>query len=126
MNKFLLSLFVLYNILLYDFKVAFNAAYQKFKTVALKFIKYVTQKVKRFFIELGHFIAAFFSAIWRFLKYITWPFRKALYEYVIITFAACLFISLKYPEWKWTDYTWIGFFFVLMTALLVGTLRDKM
>jgi preprotein translocase subunit SecE len=125
MRNFLLSLFVLYNIRSYDLSVLINAAYFKTAKIVTHFIKYVTQKVKHFFIETGHFIVAFFQAIWRFLKYITWPFRHALYEYVVVVFFACLFITIKYPEWKWTDYSWLVFFFVMMTALLVGTLRDK-
>jgi len=125
MNNFLLSLFVLFNILWYDFRIGFNSAYMWFTNLVIKFIKYVTYKVKRFFIECGYFIAAFFAAIWRFLKWVTLPFRKATYEYTVVTFFVCGFISLRYPEWKWTDYTWLIFFFVLMLSILILTLKEN-
>lgn len=114
MNKFLLSLFVLINILWYDIRIGWNAAYMCVTNLVLKFLVYIANKIK-----------AFFSTIWKFIKWITWPFRHALYEYVVVTFIACLFVTIKYPEWPWTDYSWIVFFFVLMITLLISAIRDK-
>ena len=105
MNKFLLALFVFINIMWYDVRIELNAAYMYVTNLILKFVSYILHKTKTF------------------LLWISWPFRKALYEYPVIIFFICLFLTIIYPEWKWTDYTWLIFFFALMTTLFISTIK---
>lgn len=114
MHKFLLSLFIFINLVLYDIRIGWNAFYMYVTNLLLKFLSYILLSIK-----------SFFKRIWTLLKWVTWPFRKMSYHYVFIIFFACLFITIKYPEWKWTDYTWLVFFFTLMLYLLISTLTDK-
>jgi len=110
----LLGLFVLFNILWYDIRIAWNATYM-----------YVTNLVLQFLFYMWHKIISFFKGIWKFFKWITWPFRKMSYHYPIIIFFACSFVTIAYPEWKWTDYSWLVFFFALILYLFISTLTDK-
>lgn len=110
MNNFFLSLLISFIIFWHNFKISLNNALNNI----VKFIKYVIYNIKYFL-----------QKVWKFLKYITLPFRKALYEYTIAVFFICLFISLKYPEWKYADYIWLMFFFSLMLSLLVDVIKDK-
>jgi hypothetical protein len=121
MKNFLLSLFVLLNIIYWDLKDVRKSLAKNLSA----YMKSLGNAFKNLVISLKNGIVNACISFWKFLKWITNPFRKATYEYVILAFFACLFISIKFPAWKWTDYTWLGFFFVLMLTLLIATIKDK-
>ena len=110
MRRFLLSLFILYHILRQDL---------------LYYAECVRIGFKHFFTGCVNVIKAFFRSLWNGIKFITKPFRKMLYEYPVIAFVGCLFISLRFKTWLYADYVWVLFFFVLMATLAVVAIRDK-
>lgn len=114
MRIFLLSLFVAANIIWYDFSTTINAIYIWFTNLILKVLIAIKNEVK-----------SVFRSLRKFIKLITWPFRKALYEYMIVAFITCMFVSNKYPNWIYADYVWVLFFVVMMATLAVVSIRDK-
>jgi len=128
MKKILLFLFDLYNNIiqiLQEFSYGLEMLGEYFtKNIAI-FLFSLKVGLKSFVSAFHKAFVNFFVSIWKFLKWVTYPFRKALYEYVVFVFFACLFITFKYPEWEWTDYTWLVFYFILMITLLIAALKDK-
>lgn len=136
MRKFLISRFVQLNIFyqffldeknqkcFWDCDVDVNVKKQVNKTFGI-YMRALSKGFINMLVSIKEDTILFFSPIWIFIKWITISFRKATYEYTAIAFLICGFISIKFPTWQWTDYTWLGFFFVLMLTILVTTIKEK-
>jgi hypothetical protein len=114
MKKNLLSLFIFYNILHYDIKLFISNILLRVRTSIKRFIVSCKNIIKKSLVFLG-----------KLTKIIIKPFRKMLYEYVVITFFACLVLNFKFKTWPYIDYIWGLFFVVLMSTLLVVAIKDK-
>ena len=106
MRNFLLSLFIIFNLINQEIKDAFSNL--------IFFLSYVGKS----FLTLINFIYKVIKIIISFL-------RKLLWEYVVLVFIGCLYINFKYKDWYYTDYIWILFFVTFIIALVIYAVKKS-
>lgn len=130
MRNFLISRFISFNIIYQSFLdekrfVSFTDENNKAKETFNISMRALGKAFLNLVVSSETAFIVFFVSIWKFIKYVTLPFRKATYEYTAAALIGCLFVTIFYPNWKWTDYSWLVFFFVLMGTILIITLQDQ-